>query len=199
MRGSPVVVSRVAQRREAKIVSIIQAAWGLARERGIQLVSLRDLAKRVGMQQPSLYAYFDSKDALYDAMFADGNRQLLETLDSIDLPVDPRAALKAFLGAFADFAVADPARNSLLFRRVIPGFEPSLESYAVAQEAFGRVVSVAKAAGVTDRGDIDCLVAMTAGLIEAQLSNEPGGDRWLRHLNRMTDVLVNNATQGRNR
>ena len=148
------------------------------------------------MQQPSLYAYFDSKDALYDAMFTDGNRQLLETLDSIDLPVDPRAALKAYLGAFADFAVADPARNSLLFRRVIPGFEPSAGSYAVAQEALGRVVSVMNAAGVTDRGDIDCLVAMTAGLIEAQLSNEPGGDRWLRHLNRMTDVLVDIATEG---
>lgn len=48
-----------------------------------------------------------------------------------------------------------------------------------------------------DRGDIDCLVAMTAGL--AQLSNEPGGDRWIRHLNRMTDVLVDNATEGRSR
>ena len=192
-------VSRVAQRREAKIASIVEAAWALARERGIQLVSLRDLAKQVGMQQPSLYAYFDSKSALYDAMFADGNRQLLTTLDSIDLPLDPRAALKAYLGAFADFAVADPARNSLLFRRVIPGFEPSAEAYAVAREALGRVVSVMNAAGVTDRGDIDCLVAMTAGLIEAQLSNDPGGDRWLRHLNRMTDVLVANATEGTRR
>jgi len=194
-----VIVSKVAQSREAKIAAIVEAAWSLARERGIQLVSLRDLAKEVGMRQPSLYAYFDSKNALYDLMFAAGNRQLLETLDSIDLPVDPQAALKAYLGAFADFAVADPARNSLLFRRVIPGFEPSVESYAVAQEALGRVVSVMNAAGVTDRGDVDCLVAMTAGLIEAQLSNEPGGDRWLRHLNRMTDVLVDNATEGRSR
>lgn len=192
-------VSKVAQRREAKIASIVEAAWSLARERGIQVVSLRDLAKKVGMQQPSLYAYFDSKDALYDAMFADGNRQLLETLDSIDLPVDPRAALKASLGAFADFAVADPARHSLLFRRVIPGFEPSAESYAVAQQALGRMVSMMTAAGVTDGGDIDCLVAMIAGLIEAQLSNEPGGNRWLRHLNHMIDLLVDNATEGKNR
>jgi AcrR family transcriptional regulator len=191
-----VVISKVAQRRESKIDSIVEAAWGLARERGIQLVSLRDLAKEVGMQQPSLYVYFDSKNALYDAMFADGNRQLLATLDAIDLSGDPRSAVKVFLGAFAAFAVADPARNSLLFRRVIPGFEPSAESYAVAQEALSRFVTVAEAAGVTDRGDIDCLVAMTAGLIEAQLSNEPGGDRWLRHLDHMTDVLVDDATKG---
>ena len=90
------VVSRVAQRRETKISSIVEAAWGLAQEHGIQLVSLRDLAKEVGMQQPSLYVYFDSKNALYDAMFADGNRQLLATLEAIDLPVDPRSALKVY-------------------------------------------------------------------------------------------------------
>lgn len=193
--GMPVAVSRVAQRREAKIASIVEAAWALARKHGIQLVSLRDLATEVGMRQPSLYAYFDSKNSLYDAMFADGNRQLLAALSSIDLPSDPRAALKMCLATFADFAVADPARHSLLFGRVIPGFEPSPESYAIAVEALGSVVAVMNAAGVVDPGDIDCLVAMTAGLIEAQLSNEPGGDRWLRHLNRMTDVLVDDANQ----
>ena len=186
-------VDKVAQRREARIASIVEAAWGLAREHGIQLMSLRDLAKEVGIRQPSLYAYFDSKNALYDAMFADGNRQLLHVLDALEPDADPRAALKSHLRAFADFAVEDPARNTLLFRRVIPGFEPSAESYAVAQEALKRVVDVMREAGVTEAGDIDCLVAMTGGLIEAQLSNDPGGDRWLRHLNRMIDLLVDDA------
>ena len=187
------------RRRDAKIADIVGAAWSLAQRDGLGAISLRDLAAAVGLRQPSLYIYFDSKNALYDAMFADGNRQLLEMLDAIDLPVEPRAALKVYLGAFADFAVADPARNSLLFRRVIPGFEPSVESYAIAQNALDRIISVMNAAGVTDRGDIDCLVAMTAGLIEAQLSNDPDGDRWLRHLDRMTDVLVDNAMGGRSR
>src|SRR4051795_12872728 len=173
-RGASLPVTKVAQRRETKIASIVGAAWGLARQDGIQLLSLHALAKEVGMRQPSLYAYFDSKNALYDAMFADGNRQLLARMDSLELPADSRSALKVLLGAFADFAIEDPARNSLLFRRVIPGFEPSVESYSVAQEAFGRVLSVVNAAGVTDPGDVDCLVAMTAGLIEGQLSNEPG-------------------------
>jgi Transcriptional regulator len=190
-----VPVNKVAQRRGAKIASIVEVAWSLARENGIQLVSLHALAKEVGMRQPSLYAYFDSKHALYDAMFADGNRQLLARLDSLDLPADPRAALKVFLRAFADFATEDPARNSLLFRRVIPGFEPSTESYQLAVEALGRVGAVMATAGVTDPDDIDCLVAMIAGLIEAQLSNEPGGDRWLRHLDRMIDLLADHANE----
>lgn len=186
-------VTKVAQRREAKIASIAEAAWGLARKDGIQAVSLHALAKAVGMRQPSLYAYFDSKNALYDTMFADGNRELLARLDSLELPTDSRAALKVLLGAFADFAVEDPARNSLLFRRVIPGFEPSPESYALAVQALRRVGDVMNAAGVTDPGDVDCMIAMVAGLIEAQLSNEPGGDRWLRHLDRMVDLLADDA------
>src|SRR6478752_5857273 len=107
------MIGTIAQRREERVAGIVATAWELARAHGIGGVSLHALAREVGIRQPSLYAYFDSKNALYDAMFADGNRQLLEQLDSIDLPVDPRAALKTYLGAFAAFAVADPARNSL--------------------------------------------------------------------------------------
>ena len=188
-------VIKVAHRREAKIASIVEAAWGLARRDGIQLLSLHALANEVGMRQPSLYAYFDSKNALYDTMFADGNRELLARMASLELPADSRAALKVLLGAFADYAVEDPARNSLLFRRVIPGFEPSPESYALAVDALSRVVAVMTAAGVTDSGDIDCMIAMVAGLIEAQLSNEPGGDRWLRQLDRMVDLLADDAKE----
>ncbi len=186
-------VTTVAQRRETKIASIVDAAWGLARRDGIQVLSLHALAKEVGMRQPSLYAYFDSKNALYDAMFAAGNRELLARLDSLELPGDPRVALKVLLRAFAGFALADPARHSLLFRRVIPGFEPSPESYALAVDALSHVLAVMNDAGVTDSGDVDCMIAMVAGLIEAQLSNEPGGDRWLRHLDRMVDLLADDA------
>ena len=62
-------------------------------EHGIAGVSLHALAREVGIRQPSLYGYFDSKDALYDAMFADGNRQLIERLNALKVPRDPRAAL----------------------------------------------------------------------------------------------------------
>src|SRR2546430_13761023 len=83
---------KVTERREAKVTSIVAAAWDLAREHGIAGVSLHALARKVGMRQPSLYEYFDSKHALYDAMFADGNRQLLERLDAGRGPNQPRGA-----------------------------------------------------------------------------------------------------------
>ncbi|HWC10032.1 MAG TPA: hypothetical protein VG455_02305 [Acidimicrobiales bacterium] len=92
--------------------------------------------------------------------------------------------------AFSHFAVQDPARAALLFQRPIPGFEPSPESYEGAQAVFARAADVLAAAGVRDQGDLDCFIAMVAGLTEAQISNDPGGDRWLRHLDRLTDVYL---------
>src|SRR3989440_5637260 len=128
------MADKVTQRREAKVASIVASAWRLAREHGIAGVSLHALAREVGMRQPSLYEYFDSKHALYDAMFADGNRQLLERLDELTLPHAPRAALKKFMEAFVTFALEHPARCELLFERHVPGFVPSPDSYALAEE-----------------------------------------------------------------
>src|SRR5580693_2883791 len=98
----------VAKRREARMAGIVGSAWTLASEHGIAGVSLHGLARQVGIRQPSLYEYFDSKHALYDAMFADGNRQLLERLDAVKLSRDHRVALKQMLGAFTGFALEDP-------------------------------------------------------------------------------------------
>ena len=181
------------QRRADRVAEIISAAWELSRTQGIGGLSLHSLAREVGMRQPSLYVYFDSKHALYDAMFADGNRQLLERLDALDLPSAPRAALKAFMRAFVDFALEDTERGALMLQRPVPGFEPSAASMDHAQALMGRVVGLLQAAGLESQDDIDCFVAMVAGLVAAQSANEPGGDRWTRHLDRLTDMYLDEA------
>jgi AcrR family transcriptional regulator len=149
------------------------------------------------MRQPSLYAYFDSKNGLYDAMFADGNRQLLDWLGQQEYPDNPRQAVKTYMRAFVTFAMEDAARCALLFHRPIPGFEPSSESYALAEQALGGVVDLLQRAGLSDPGDVDCVIAMVAGLIDAQNSNDPGGDRWTKHLDRLIDMHLDNANNGR--
>ena len=182
-------------RHEEKAAEIVARAWELARSEGFRGLSLRALAARVGMRQPSLYQYFASKDALYDAMFADANRRLLDNLEALSLPADPRAALKVSMGAFTAFALEDDVRAQLLFQRPIPGFEPSPASYERAEAVLDWAVRLLAGVGVTDPGDVDCFVAMVGGLIAAQSSNEPGGDRWLRHLDRMIDLHLNDAQQ----
>jgi AcrR family transcriptional regulator len=193
------MIGKVAQRREERVASIVAAAWELARAHGIGGLSLHALAREVGIRQPSLYAYFDSKHALYDAMFADGNRQLLERLDPLDSPDDRRAAVKAFMRVFVDFAVEDPARSQLLFQRPIPGFEPSAESYDLAQAVLQRATEVLHGAGLDSPDDVDCFIAMVAGLVDAQISNDPAGDRWTRHLDRLTDMHLDESKRRRRR
>ena len=185
--------SKVQLRREERIAEIVAAAWELAREEGVAGISLHAVARKVGMRQPSLYSYFDSKHALYDAMFADGNRRLLALLDALDLPDDPREAGKVHTRAFVQFSLDHPEVNALLFQRTIPGFEPSPESYAVAEQVLDSAVGLLHAAGVTDPGDVDCVIAMIGGLLAAQLSNDPNGDRYVRHLDRLVDLYVDDA------
>ena len=176
---------------------IVGFAWDLAHKVGIAGFSLRALAREVGIRQPSLYAHFESKHALYDAMFADGNRKLLARLDGLALPEDPRAALKVFMRAFVAFALEDTERCYLIFQRPVPGFEPSASSYGHAQQVMERVIGVLREAGVEEQEDIDCFIAMVAGLIHTQLSNDPGGDRWSRHLERLTDLYLDDIGQRR--
>ena len=171
---------RRAERREATRAEIIEAAWTLARENGLAGLALKDVAARIGMRPPSLYWYFDSKHAIYDAMFAEGNRTLLDRMAAQDWPAEPRALLRRLAEAFVEFSMEDPARAQLLFQRTIPGFEPSAESYALAVEVLEQGRSLLAAAGVTDPAHFDLWTGLVAGLASQQLANEPGGDRWVR-------------------
>jgi len=191
------VGNAVAERRETRTNQILGCAWKLAAEHGVAGLSLHALAREVGIRQPSLYGYFESKHALYDAMFAGGNRQLIERLGGIELPEDARAALKSVLRTFIGFSLEEPARCELLFERHIPGFTPSPDSYALAEQALAIVTTAMRRAGVTAQGDVDCLVAITAGLMQAQLANDPGGTRWVRHLDRMVDLYLDDIERRR--
>jgi AcrR family transcriptional regulator len=167
------------QRRGAKLAVILDAAWTLARRDGLAAVSLRDLADAVGLRQPSLYVYFDSKLDLYDAMFADGWRQFLDCVRH-HYPVDPHEALAQFVGECVQFSSDDVVRHQLLLQRTIPGFEPSPESFALALEFYEFASGLISRAGVHDSVDIDMFTAIVSGLAHQQVANDPGGTRWVR-------------------
>jgi AcrR family transcriptional regulator len=189
MLGTP-KRNRITERREATRQEILDAAWSLAREVGLANLTLRDIAKRVGMQPPSLYSHFESKNAIYDAMFgqawADYEAHALADLDN--LPDHPRAAVKQVARVWFDYAVADLARHQLMNQRTIPGFEPSPESYAPAVRVLEQGVRTLAELGVTDRDHFDIYVALIGGLADQQLANDPGGDRFGRLLDRAIDM-----------
>src|ERR1700730_17974515 len=110
---------RRAERRESTSSEILAAAWELAATQGLAGLSLRELADKIGMRPPSLYWYFNSKNAIYDAMFAQGNRQLLALMAAIDWPDDARGILRLSARKFVEFSTANGERYQLLFQRTI--------------------------------------------------------------------------------
>ena len=176
---------RKARRRSARD-AIVDAAWDLVRDEGLAALSLRDLAKRAGITTPTIYAYLDSKNAIYDAMFG---RAATEFADRMTEPYDsedPREVLAGGVRRFVDFCTSDVARYQLLFQRTIPGFEPSAEAFAPAVRALDAVRERLALNGVTDARHVDMWTALTTGLVDQQISNDPGGDRWAR----LVDDLV---------
>jgi AcrR family transcriptional regulator len=180
---------RRAERREATRAEILEAAWELMREHGVAGLSLRDLGEKVGMRAQSLYSYFDSKDAIYDALFAHGVREYLERRREVPRTDDPRADFRVVCRLFIDFCLEDPARYQLLFQRTIPGFEPSPESYAPSVEGLEITRRMLADAGGDDPADLDLFTAVTTGLVDQQISNDPGGDRWYRLVDDALDMF----------
>jgi AcrR family transcriptional regulator len=180
---------RRSERHAATRSEILDAAWGLVREQGLAALSLRDVAKAVGMQPPSLYGYFASKSAIYDAMFADGYRQLLAIRWGREIATTDDE-FKAGARAWFEFCTADPARYQLLFQRTIPGFEPSAESMAIAIECFELGRASLLGIGITAPEAMDLYTALMTGLSDQQISNDPGGDRWARLLDDALDMFL---------
>ena len=170
---------REARRRSARD-AIVDAAWNLVRDEGLAALSLRDLAKRAGITTPTVYAYFDSKNAIYDAMFGLAATEFADRMSQPDDSEDPHAALAGSGRRFVEFCTSDVGRYQLLFQRTIPDFEPTPEAFAPAVRALDALRERLALDGITDPRHVDMWTALITGLVDQQISNDLGGDRWAR-------------------
>lgn len=175
-------VDRRQRRRQETIAEVLDVALDLMAEQGAAGLSLGEVARRVGIRPPSLYVYFDSKHALYDAVFANGWRELHEALGPVDTTApDADALMLDTARRFVRWAVEHPAYSQLMFWRPVPGYEPSPEAYEPAVLLVES--NIASFTALRDRGvfradaDIDELfrawTAVINGVITQQLSNAP--------------------------
>lgn len=162
----------------------------MVRADGLNALSLRALARVVDMEPQSLYTYFASKHAVYDHLFADGNRELLARFRRLTASDDRRRTLRDVAHLFVSFAAEDHTRYELLFLRTIPEFEPSADSYAVAVEVFDLGRSILTDVGLQTSADFDLWTAIVAGLSSQQLANDPGGDRYMQLIDDAVDMFA---------
>jgi AcrR family transcriptional regulator len=178
-------LDRRQRRRLETIEEVLDVAVELMDEQGVAGLSIGEVARRMGIRPPSLYVYFDSKNALYDGLFARGWRLLNEHLGEKRTEVLGRATLEEALldvgVTFVRWAVENPAYSQLLFWRPVPGFEPSAEAYepAVASlsDAHEMFTEMQRRGWVRADAPIEDATRdwtiLLAGVISQQLSNAP--------------------------
>src|SRR5215469_3225353 len=181
--SGPPAPDRRRRRREQTIDEILDVAVEVMAEEGVAGLSLSEVARRMGIQPPSLYKYFPSKLAVYDAVFQRGASQVLAVLRAATAAAEPGwAALTAGLEAVMRLALDQQVIAQLLNWRPVHGFEPSAEEFAPSIEFIGEVRRLLQAAA--DRGELGrgasgeegaaLLSALVAGVMSQQLANQPG-------------------------
>ncbi len=187
MSAEPVVPDRRQRRRLETMEEVLDHAAAIMAEEGVAGLSVGEVARRMGIRPPSLYVYFASKNALYDALFERGARMILDRFrtEVAALDVEGRSLAEVLLESatsFVGWSIEHPAYTQLLFWRPVPGFTPSAEAYAPAVELVAlshRVFSTLQQHGLI-RADADIdhvqrdFTVLTAGVVSQQMSNAPG-------------------------
>jgi AcrR family transcriptional regulator len=185
---------RDARRRDAR-ADLVATAWQIVREDGLGGLSLRDLARRAGITTPTVYAYFESKNAIYDAMFEEAAQSFADSKVESMADDDPHGNLVRDAKRFVEFCTSDVARYQLLFQHLLPGFVPSPQAYAPAVRALEMTRETLIRNGVADPAHLDIWTALTTGLVDQQLANDPGGDRWSRLVDEVVTMFLAHCTR----
>ncbi|MGO8870153.1 MAG: TetR/AcrR family transcriptional regulator [Acidimicrobiales bacterium] len=173
---------RRARRRQETIDEILAIAIAMMTEDGVNGLSLSEVARRLGVQPPSIYKYFPSLMAIYDELFLRGQREHLEVMRTAMSTAEPGLdALIAGLEASGRWALANRAIAELLFWRPVPRFEPSTEAMAVSVEmvdiqrgAMADAVTAGQLGPDADSEEAIYLVSMLiVGVISQAIANEP--------------------------
>jgi AcrR family transcriptional regulator len=112
---------------------LIDRAVQELRDKGAEALSLRALARAIGVSQTAPYRHFADKNELFAAMAARGYRGLLTALKAAGSNAGgcPEAELHAFAHAYVDYAAANPQLFKLMFG---PSIQPA-ENYPELREA----------------------------------------------------------------
>ena len=165
-------------------------------QEGVAALSVREVARAVGLRQQSLTYYFPTKQDLLDALFADGFADLQRAFDQLRPRRHPTEGVVDVAVAFVDYCVSNPARYHLMFQRTVPGFEPSEHSHHIALDVLAVLIERLAAAGVTDRADLALVRSLMSGIAAEQIANDPNGRTFADETERAVRYLVAALTTG---
>ncbi len=140
--------------RTATIAEIRRAALAQIEDEGAPALSIRGVARAIGMSPAGLYRYYDGRDALLTDLLVDAYGDLARAVaDAAGLPIaspadlsgapdpseasaprvaDPVAALTRAIEAYRQWAVDNRARFLLIFGTPVPGYSAPEDGPTVA-------------------------------------------------------------------
>jgi AcrR family transcriptional regulator len=118
----PALTRREAQQRALRR-DVLDAALAQLDEGGSTAVNWRALARSVGVSPSTLYTYFDSLDALYTALILEIYEQMAgDVRRDVVTDAEPAVRLAEACRGYRRFAATYPARFTLVFTDVLPGY-----------------------------------------------------------------------------
>jgi AcrR family transcriptional regulator len=145
-------------------------------------LSLRAVARDMGMVSSAVYRYFASRDDLLTALILDAFNALGDTVEAADAAVTDRSRLRArwlaATQAIRHWALAKPAEYALIYGSPVPGYAAPPETiapFARGPLVLVRIVADGHAAGVVPSADLgtmvqDVLAAQITDAVRADLT-----------------------------
>jgi AcrR family transcriptional regulator len=175
--------ARVTARRDATIEDALDHAQAIVAERGAGAVTVSEIARRLGMRAPSLYKYFPSLHAIYDALVARGNARVTAFVDAAAQGTRPGLQRTLVSSrAMVRWSMLETGLAPLLYWRPIPGFVPSQESFEPSQRMWQQwrqdLAIAVKDGDLASSADSDeamrMLTVILSGICSQQMANQPG-------------------------
>jgi AcrR family transcriptional regulator len=169
-------------------------------ESGVGGLTISELARRMGMRPPSLYKYFTSLHDLYDALFARGlaanDQAVRQAMEESPPGVE---MIRGASRAIVRWCVENPALAQLLYWRVVPGFEPSPDTFAASHEQMAAMrealAETVRCGQLIPQAATDeaarLLTVVISGLITQQMANQPAATFETGIFTALTDQALN--------
>ncbi|MGV9354822.1 TetR/AcrR family transcriptional regulator [Streptomyces misionensis] len=148
---------------------LLEQAEVVLRERGIDALSLRELAREAGVSHGAPRSHFIDRGALLDALAERGFIRLADRIREAASrePEDHARALHAAASAYLAFAERDPALLDLMFATKVG--EPSEAVRGAAERLFGTMTDIMNAgveAGAYDADDVGRLTLLLSATVQ---------------------------------
>ncbi|MEV4342181.1 TetR/AcrR family transcriptional regulator [Streptomyces sp. NPDC049590] len=148
---------------------LLEQAEAVLRERGIDALSLRELAREAGVSHGAPRSHFADRNALLDALAERGFVRLADEIHKAASQVkdDHTRTLHAAASAYVTFAVREPALLDLMFATKTD--EPSEAVQSAAERLFATMTDLMKAGvetGAYDAHDVGRLTLLLSATVQ---------------------------------